>query len=58
MLAAVWLMMTSAEEREFSNTWVAEVHGGEEVAQRVARNHGYVYQGPVSLDSAEPKGGN
>lgn len=39
------------EDTEFTNTWVAEIHGGERIARRVARDHGYVYEGPVSAST-------
>lgn len=44
--------MEDMEDTEFTNTWVAEIHGGESIARRVARDHGYVYEGPVSASRA------
>lgn len=37
-----------SKQSEYSNMWIAEIHGGEEVAQRVARDLGYTYSGKVS----------
>lgn len=35
-------------KQTFTNEWTVQVEGGEEVAQLVALELGYVYQGPVS----------
>lgn len=56
MVSAViwWAVAVTAdmeEDTEFTNTWVAEIHGGERIARRVARDHGYVYEGPVSAST-------
>lgn len=51
----IWWVVTvvaDMEDTEFTNTWVAEIHGGESIARRVARDHGYVYEGPVSASRA------
>lgn len=50
--ALIWwvvAVVADMEDTEFTNTWVAEIHGGESIARRVARDHGYVYEGPVRL---------
>lgn len=36
------------DKQKFTNEWTVQVEGGEEVAQLVALELGYVYQGPVS----------
>lgn len=35
-------------KKKFSNEWTVQVEGGEQVAQLVALELGYVYEGPVS----------
>lgn len=45
-LGPQWLLV-SAKDIEYTNKWVAEIHGGEEIAQRVARDLGYNYKGQV-----------
>lgn len=34
----------------YDGEWIVEVVGGEEVAQLVALEHGYKYEGPVSYN--------
>lgn len=43
-----WLLVIG-ENTKYTNLWVAEIHGGEEVAKRVARDMGYNYNGQVRL---------
>lgn len=35
-------------KKKFTNEWTVQVEGGEQVAQLVALELGYVYEGPVS----------
>lgn len=35
-------------KNKFTNEWMVQVEGGEQVAQLVAWDLGYVYEGPVS----------
>lgn len=39
----------SEEEAEFSNSWAVEIHGGLEVADDVAKKHGFINKGQVSF---------
>ena len=39
----------SGWEQLFTNSWVVEVDGGREVADAVAKRHGFVNLGQVSL---------
>lgn len=39
---------TMATDTEYTNMWLAEIHGGEEVAKRVARDFGYTYKSKVN----------
>ncbi|XP_046677942.1 neuroendocrine convertase 1-like isoform X1 [Homalodisca vitripennis] len=36
-------------EKEYTNMWIAEIHGGEHVARRVARDLGYNYGGQADV---------
>lgn len=38
----------SGRDTEYTNTWLANIKGGEEVAQRVARELGFNFLGQVS----------
>lgn len=38
---------TKAEEREYIGEWAVQVEGGEDVARRVARDTGFVYERQV-----------
>lgn len=46
----------SEEDILFSNSWAVEVRGGSNVAEQVARRHGFVNKGQVRINS-ETKGG-
>lgn len=39
--------MIAAGKKLYSNTWVVQVEGGMEEANRIARNHGFVNLGQV-----------
>ena len=39
----------SEEEADFSNSWAVEIHGGLEVADDLAKKHGFINKGQVGF---------
>lgn len=47
VLKTVAMAESQEEGTEYTNTWVVEIKGGEEEAQRVAKDLGFTYSGKV-----------
>lgn len=44
----MWMMGWAQEAQDdYTNEWIAKIHGGKEIAQRVARELGFLYKGQV-----------
>jgi len=46
-MAVVLLVPAMSLEKRYSNSWAVEVKGGHEVAEQLARKHGFINRGQV-----------
>ena len=46
LLGIVW-SNEGKEDRYFTNSWVLEINGGDEVADRIAKQHDFINMGQV-----------
>ena len=48
-MVVVLLVPAMSLEKRYSNSWAVEVKGGQEVAEQLARKHGFINHGQVPV---------
>lgn len=48
-MVVVLLVPATSLEKRYSNSWAVEVKGGHEVAEQLARKHGFINRGQVPI---------
>lgn len=49
LLVAVQVLLVQRGQAHYTRQWAVEVHGGPDVADQVARDHGFVNLGQVRI---------